>query len=180
MAHSSVRIGFEVVLSGYSTGYLYQRTTYDVHPIQYAILPNLCGHIEQLLEHGVRRFYPCMTYNFDEKSGDNHYNCRLAYYPELTRQIYQPKRCRFPYPYFYLSIKNTLLRKASGFFKENSACRKDHKIAKRAYKEYYRYMNDIRTYGKKALQFAEENGHTVIVSPEDLIILIRQTMGSIS
>ena len=29
-------------------------------------------------------FYPCMSYNFDEGIGDNHYNCPVvAYYPEL-------------------------------------------------------------------------------------------------
>lgn len=29
-------------------------------------------------------FYPCMSYNFDEKLGDNHYNCPVvAYYPEV-------------------------------------------------------------------------------------------------
>ena len=29
-------------------------------------------------------FYPCLTYNFDEGLGDNHYNCPVvAYYPEV-------------------------------------------------------------------------------------------------
>ena len=29
-------------------------------------------------------FYPCMSYNFDEGLGDNHYNCPVvAYYPEV-------------------------------------------------------------------------------------------------
>ena len=43
------------------------------------------GHVEYLLKNGVKNiFYPCMSYNFDEKLGDNHYNCPVvAYYPEV-------------------------------------------------------------------------------------------------
>ena len=41
--------------------------------------------MEYLLEQGVPTiFYPSLTYNFDEKRGDNHYHCPVvAYYPEL-------------------------------------------------------------------------------------------------
>ena len=45
-------------------------------------------------------FYPCMSYNFDEKLGDNHYNCPVvAYYPEvLARQHARAcRRSRFLY-----------------------------------------------------------------------------------
>lgn len=43
------------------------------------------GHIMNLLDAGVDAiYYPCLTYNVDEKSSDNHYNCPVvAYYPEL-------------------------------------------------------------------------------------------------
>ncbi len=31
-------------------------------------------------------FYPCMSYNIEEKLGDNHFNCPVvAYYPEVIR-----------------------------------------------------------------------------------------------
>ena len=43
------------------------------------------GHVIALLNEGVDHiFYPCMSYNFDENLGDNHYNCPVvAYYPEV-------------------------------------------------------------------------------------------------
>ncbi len=162
-------IGFEVVLSGYSTRDIYTKGQHTI-PSDTVCYPAklMHGHIEQLLEHGVQTiFYPCMTYNFDEKSGDNHYNCPVvAYYPELLKaNISALNDVDFLYPYFYLSDKKHFAKKASSFFKEKFGLPEKitRAAAKRAYKEYYRYMNDIRTYGKKALQFAEENGHTVIV-----------------
>ena len=44
----------------------------------------LHGHVEELLDMGVDAiYYPCMSFNFDEHLGDNHYNCPVvAYYPE--------------------------------------------------------------------------------------------------
>ena len=43
------------------------------------------GHIKALSQmHLDAIFYPCLTYNFDEGLGDNHYNCPVvAYYPEV-------------------------------------------------------------------------------------------------
>ena len=43
------------------------------------------GHVQTLIDEGVKTiFYPCMSYNLDEKLGDNHYNCPVvAYYPEV-------------------------------------------------------------------------------------------------
>ena len=45
------------------------------------------GHIIELLERKVDAiFYPSLTYNVDEKIGDNNYNCPVvAYYSELLR-----------------------------------------------------------------------------------------------
>ena len=46
------------------------------------------GHIAALLEDPEidTIFYPCMTYNIEEKLGDNHFNCPVvAYYPEVIR-----------------------------------------------------------------------------------------------
>ena len=43
------------------------------------------GHIKALSQMKLDAiFYPCLTYNFDEGLGDNHYNCPVvAYYPEV-------------------------------------------------------------------------------------------------
>ena len=47
------------------------------------------GHIAALKQQNVDFiFYPCMSYNLDEHTGDNHYNCPVvAYYPEVVSQM---------------------------------------------------------------------------------------------
>lgn len=81
-------LGFEVVTSGVSTRETYIKGQFSI-PSDTVCYPAklMHGHIADLLEQGVTTiFYPCMTYNFDEEKGDNHYNCPVvAYYPELLR-----------------------------------------------------------------------------------------------
>ncbi|MBQ8551617.1 MAG: 2-hydroxyacyl-CoA dehydratase [Clostridia bacterium] len=80
------RLGFEVVTSPRSDRKLYLRGQQTI-PSDTVCFPAklLHGHIEALIDDGVDAiFYPCMTYNFNEKLGDNHYNCPVvAYYPEV-------------------------------------------------------------------------------------------------
>ncbi len=81
-------LGFGVKLSGLSS-----RDTYllgqDSIPSDTVCYPAklMHGHIELLIRDKVDAiFNPCLTYNIDEKAGDNHYNCPVvAYYPELLR-----------------------------------------------------------------------------------------------
>ena len=81
-------LGFNVKLSGLSS-----RDTYllgqDSIPSDTVCYPAklMHGHIELLVKENVDAiFAPCLTYNIDEKVGDNHYNCPVvAYYPELLR-----------------------------------------------------------------------------------------------
>lgn len=81
-------LGFNVKLSGLSS-----RETYllgqDSIPSDTVCYPAklMHGHIELLVKEKVDAiFAPCLTYNIDEKVGDNHYNCPVvAYYPELLR-----------------------------------------------------------------------------------------------
>ncbi len=49
------------------------------------------GHIEALKKQDVDFiFYPCMSYNLDEHTGDNRYNCPVvAYYPEVIAASYE-------------------------------------------------------------------------------------------
>ncbi len=81
------KLGFEVVTSPRSDRKLYLKGQQTI-PSDTVCFPAklLHGHIEALVDAGVDAiFYPCMTYNFDEKLGDNHYNCPVvAYYPEVV------------------------------------------------------------------------------------------------
>ena len=79
-------LGFEVITSPRSDRKLYLKGQQTI-PSDTVCFPAklLHGHIEALIDAGVDAiFYPCMTYNFDEGLGDNHYNCPVvAYYPEV-------------------------------------------------------------------------------------------------
>ena len=70
------RLGFEVVVSPFSSRSLYQSGQATI-PSDTACFPAKLshGHIHWLCEQGVDAiFYPCMSYNLDEHLGDNHYN----------------------------------------------------------------------------------------------------------
>jgi len=79
-------LGYKVVTSPESTRELYLSGQHTI-PSDTACYPAklIHGHIDALIKLGVKSiFYPCMTYNFDENLGDNHYNCPVvAYYPEV-------------------------------------------------------------------------------------------------
>lgn len=80
--------GFQVVLSEKSSRQLYFKGQHTVASDTACYPAKLThGHIESLLDMGVDFiFYPCETYNLDEKDSVNHYNCPIvAYYPELLK-----------------------------------------------------------------------------------------------
>ena len=81
----------------------------------------LHGHIESLIEKGVESiFYPCLPYNFDEKVGDNHYNCPVvAYYPELLdANIASLKNINYMCPYFDSHRPKDFIKNATEYFKD--------------------------------------------------------------
>ncbi len=163
------KIGFEVVISGESSRETYTKGQHTI-PSDTVCYPAklIHGHIELLLEKGINTiFYPCMTYNFDELSGDNHYNCPVvAYYPELLQaNVSALENVRFLYPYFSLSNQNEFTKRACSFFNENFGVpeKLTRAAVKEAYREYHQYMEDIREYGRKAIQYAEKHGYTIIV-----------------
>ncbi len=80
------KLGYQVVNSGFSTRALYLKGQASI-PSDTVCFPAklMHGHIATLIEKGADAiFYPCMTYNFNEKKGENHYNCAvIAGYPEV-------------------------------------------------------------------------------------------------
>lgn len=79
---------FEVFKSPHSSRKLYQRGQQTI-PSDTVCFPAklMHGHVQTLIDRGAETiFYPCLTYNFDEHLGDNHYNCPVvAYYPEVIK-----------------------------------------------------------------------------------------------
>lgn len=164
------RLGFEVIVSQASDRKLYLAGQHTI-PSDTVCYPAklMHGHIEGLLDQGVDAiFYPCMSYNFDEGRGDNHYNCPVvAYYPEVLRaNIPELKKIRFICDYvgphrrkdFPGHIYETLKKYFGGISR-----RQVHAACQAAYAEYDAYMEKIRAEGDRLLALAEEKRLPVIV-----------------
>lgn len=107
---------FEVFHSPYSTRKLYQRGQQTI-PSDTVCFPAklVHGHIQTLIDMGAETiFYPCLSYNFDEHLGDNHYNCPVvAYYPEVIKNNMKDiRKVHFIKEYFGIHRPNDFPKKA--------------------------------------------------------------------
>ncbi len=162
-------LGFNVVPSGFTTKKIYQKGQYTI-PSDTVCYPAkvMHGHILELIEKGVDAiFYPSLTYNVDEKNGENHFNCPVvAYYSELLKaNLDNLKDVKFMYPYLNINNEKVL---AKGLYKEISKiCKVDKKKLAEAVRSariaYEKWKFDVRYEGKKALEFARENGRFALV-----------------
>ena len=163
------RLNFEVVLSPDSSRKLYikgQRTI----PSDTVCYPAklLHGHVEALVEMGVDAiFYPCMSYNFDEKSSDNNYNCPVvAYYPELlAANMPDLKKTRFLNPYAGLHRQKDYERIGSQWFSDTFGIPRKEAVnaIRAAYQAYDRYKEDIHHTGQQYIDEAQKKGLPIIV-----------------
>ena len=165
-------LGFNVEVSDISSRELYQSGQRSI-PSDTVCYPAklMHGHIENLIgRHISDIFYPCMTYNFDEKISDNHYNCPVvAYYPELLKaNMSSLSGVNFMMPYLDTSNKRRFTKKFTAFIEETQklggVSRKNIKSAiDKAYESQALYSEVIRTEGERAIKFAEENNLKLIV-----------------
>lgn len=164
------QLGFEVVLSDVSSRKLYSKGQHTI-PSDTVCYPAklIHGHIESLLEKGIHTiFYPCMSYNFDEGKGDNHFNCPVvAYYPELLySNVSKLKEVHFLYPYFDLSQPKYFTKKAVEYFRSQYPDLSKKEIQAASEKAFARYEKenvDIKQKGAESIRFARENGINMIV-----------------
>ncbi len=161
-------LGFEVVQSPPSSRQLYAKGQYTI-PSDTVCYPAklLHGQVEALIDEGVDRiFYPCMTYNFNEKLGDNHYNCPVvAYYPELIEaNVKRLNEVTFYGPYFGLHRPRDFEKKAFDFFapKFDLPREKIIQATSKAYAVYELYRQKIQEETQKAIQYAREHGKRII------------------
>lgn len=125
------------------------------------------GHIEYLNKQNLEAiFYPCMTYNVDEKQSDNYYNCPLvAYYPEVIKgnvQINYP----FIYPFLSMDDKNSFVKAIKIHFEKNGIKfrRKElNKAFEEGMKSYKLFREKLEIEREKAVSFARINGHSIAV-----------------
>lgn len=163
-------LGFKVVISDVSSAELYSTGRYTI-PSDTVCYPAklMHGHIENLLEKKVDAiFYPCLTYNFDEKKGDNHYNCPVvAYYSELMKaNITRLDEVNFLYPYFGLHRPNDFTKKAYEYLKKYYPDLKRGEVkeaSQKAYEVYYRRQDELRAEGARAIAIAREKGLQMVV-----------------
>ena len=163
------RLNFEVVLSPESSRKLYikgQRTI----PSDTVCYPAklLHGHVQALVEAGVDAiFYPCMSYNFDEKTSDNNYNCPVvAYYPELlAANVPDLKKTRFLYPYAGLHRQKDYERIGSQWFSDTFGIPRREVVhaIRAAYQAYDLYKQEIRAVGQSYIDKARAEGRPIIV-----------------
>ena len=127
------------------------------------------GHIEALIEEGVDAiFYPCLTYNMDEKMTDNHYNCPVvAYYSELLKgNVEELSKVKFLYPYLNINNKKELTKELYSYLaKFFDGIKKSEVKAAVVYglAEYDRYMQSVRDEGERALDFARKNNKRIMI-----------------
>ena len=163
-------LGFKVILSEESTKATYDKGKFSI-PSDTACYPAkiMHGHIESLLEQKPDYiFYPCLTYNIDEKAGDNHYNCPVvAYYSELLKSNMSSLRAvKFLYPYLNINSKREMLRGLHRYLNENVgefSRNEVSKAIKNGFDEYGSYMNAVRSEGERALEFARERGMRILI-----------------
>jgi len=160
----------ELVLSGESNYDVYVKGQHTI-PSDTVCYPAkmMHGHMEMLLEKGIKDiFYPCMSYNFDEKLGDNNYNCPVvAYYPELLdANMSKLKQVNYYRPYFGMHRKKDFIKKAYEFFStiydvSFSDIKQAAKSGYTAHKQFKQYIIDE---GQKAIDYAKHNDMKIIVA----------------
>ncbi len=165
-------LGYRVLVSPFSDRKLYQKGQASI-PSDTACYPAKLshGHISWLCEHGADAvFYPCMSYNFDEKKGDNHYNCPVvAYYPEVLEDNCSELRTTpLIRDFIDLSNRSVFAKKYPAILKKHFPNLKTKDIRKAmdlAYDAYEAYRQSVREKGQEIMdQARKEQKHIIVLS----------------
>lgn len=126
------------------------------------------GHIQQLIDQNIKTiFYPCMTYNIDEKQSDNHYNCPLvAYYPHVIEKntnldniTYLSPFLSFDHlPSFYKTMQKCL--KTAGY---KFSIREIKSAYKKGWQAYQNFHYTLKEKHLEAVEFARSNNLPIVV-----------------
>ena len=167
-----INLGFNVEVSDISTRELYRSGQHSI-PSDTVCYPAklMHGHMENLINKNITHiFYPCMTYNFDEKISDNNYNCPVvAYYPEVLKaNMNSLQPLNFMTPYLDVSNKKLFTKKFTQYYNSLEMFEpKSKKIIKsaveKAYKSQELYFEVMLAEGERALQSASEKNRKLIV-----------------
>ncbi len=161
---------FEVFHSPYSNRKLYQRGQQTI-PSDTVCFPAklMHGHVQTLIDDGAETiFYPCLSYNFDENLGDNHYNCPVvAYYPEVIKNNMKDiKKVNFIKEYFGIHRPKDFPTKAFerlSFYFPDLTLNEVRVAAKKAYAEQDLFRDKIQKKGDEIIAEAEKQGKKIFV-----------------
>ncbi len=164
-------LGFGVKVSKMSTRRTYELGQFSI-PSDTACYPAkiMHGHIEELIQSGVDAiFYPCLTYNVDEKVSDNHYNCPVvAYYSELlSGNMDSLQEVKFLYPYLNINNKRELAKELCSYLNRAygggfTAVQTRHAVNK-GFEAYEKYRQSVREEGEAALDWARKHGKRIMI-----------------
>lgn len=164
------KLGFETVTSPQSTRALYLDGQASI-PSDTVCFPAklMHGHIQSLINSGISTiFYPCMTYNVDEKLGDNHFNCPVvAYYPEvIAGNLAHPEGVTLISDYIGMHKKSAFPQKMFELLKKyfpGINAREVRIALKYANQEYHSYMQKIRERGAEIIAQARQRNVQIVV-----------------
>lgn len=163
-------LGFCVVNSGISDRetYVLGQSTIPSDTVCYPA-KLMHGHILKLINSGVKYiFYPSLTYNIDERLGENNYNCPVvAYYSELLNSnMKQLENSVLMYP--YLNINNRKVFSV-GIYNElkkhfpQITLKAVKSAVKRGFEEYNAFKEDIKKHTLSSIKYASDNGKRLLV-----------------
>ncbi|MDD2956304.1 MAG: acyl-CoA dehydratase activase-related protein [Oscillospiraceae bacterium] len=128
----------------------------------------LHGQVQRLLDQKVDAvFYPCMTYNFNEKKGDNHFNCPVvAYYPEVLGANIDCGGTLFINDYIDVNQRRHFVGKMTEILRRHGL-EADGKAVKKAvtaaFEAQRRYREAMRSRGDEIIQRARAKGRPIVV-----------------
>lgn len=161
-------LGFEVHHSGFSNEKIYTLGQHTI-PSDTVCYPAklVHGHIAKLqIDEFDTIFYPCMSYNIDEKKGDNHFNCPIvAYYPQtIENNVKEVQKIKFIHPFIGIHDKQIFEQKMKEHLKEFKISKKEiHQASTLAYQEYENYLADLRNQADQIIKQAREKKQQIIV-----------------
>lgn len=127
------------------------------------------GQIEHLLDQDLTAiFYPCFTYNFDEKRGTNHFNCPVvAYYPEVIEaNVDALKDSVYLAPFLGIHRRRDFARKITEVLQSiapDIILPEVIKATKAAFIEQNRYRATVREEGQRIVHAARDARMPIVV-----------------
>ncbi|MFV0255380.1 MAG: acyl-CoA dehydratase activase [Erysipelotrichaceae bacterium] len=164
-------LGYNIKVTGHSTHELYQKGQHTI-PSDTVCYPAklVHGHIEELLASSDVDiiYYPAMTYNFDERVSDNHYNCPVvAYYPEVIgANVKRIKEKVFIKEYIGIHRRKDLpnkLKEILSKYLSNIKKRDIKKALDAAFEEHDNFLANIRETGQKIIKEARKQKKQIMV-----------------